>query len=55
MSLSDILAEILVLESTFLRVEKLKNSQQTNDIKMKENIKNFNSMKVTLKLFKVLK
>ena len=37
--LSDILAEILVLESTFLRVEKLKNSQQTNDIKMKENIK----------------
>jgi hypothetical protein len=39
MNLSDILAEILVLESTFLRVEKLKNSQQTNDIKMKENIK----------------
>ena len=39
MNLSDILAEILVLESTYLRVEKLKNSQQTNDIKMKENIK----------------
>ena len=40
MNLSDVLAEILVLESTFLRVEKLKNSEQANDdIKMKENIK----------------
>ena len=39
MNLSDILAEILVLESTFLRVEKLKNGQNRNDLKMKENIK----------------
>ena len=40
MNLSDILAEILVLESTFLRVLKLSNSQQLNDeAKMKENIK----------------
>jgi hypothetical protein len=40
MNLSDILAEILVLESTFLRVENLKNSHPTDDdLKMKENIK----------------
>ena len=40
MNLSDVLAEILVLESTFLRIEKLKNSEQeSDDIKMKENIK----------------
>ena len=40
MNLSDILAEILVLESTFLRVEKLKKSQPENDeIKIKEDIK----------------
>jgi hypothetical protein len=39
MNLADILAEIYVLESTYLRVEKLKNIENTSDeIKMKQNI-----------------